>query len=276
MNFRITDLLNFKEVAISRTMREAAIRLEITPPALSESISRLESDIGGKLFYRSRSGVTLTPFGRKLYEKAKTAITSLQEIDTFKSRFSGSIGGQVTIGCHPVIGSYFLPKALSDLKDLSPGFQLQLKHGLSREIQTGIQQGKIDVGIVVNAVQSPDLVMRKLVTDRVTVWSSKDGQKDRVFGDLNLNQTQSILNKWTEAPVNRIDSDSLELIARLTQKGLGCGILPERTVRLTAPELVQVKNAPVFNDIFYLIYRPEFGRNEFEKSVLNCLKASVS
>lgn len=275
MNFRITDLLNFKEVATSRTMREAAIKLEITPPALSESISRLEIDLGGKLFYRSRSGVTLTPFGRRLFEKSKIAIKTLQEIDNFKSGQPESVSGQVTIGCHPLVGAYFLPRALSDLKKLSPGFQLHLKHGLSREIQTEIQQGKIDVGIVVNAVQSPDLVMRKITTDKVAVWSAKESEKNKVFCNLNLNQTQSILNKWTEAPTNRVDSDSIELIARLTQQGFGYGILPERTVQLIAPELVQIKNTPIFNDILYLVHRPEFGRSEFERSVLNCLKASA-
>lgn len=61
MKYRMTDLRNFVEASSCPTIMQAAQKLEISQPALSESIKRLESDLGYLLFYRSRTGIKLTP-----------------------------------------------------------------------------------------------------------------------------------------------------------------------------------------------------------------------
>src|SRR5258708_7366724 len=106
MNFRMNDLHNFMTVSESKTMREAALKLGITQPALSESMKRLESDLKEILLYRAKTGTTLTPTGEVVYAKARSAISFLSEIEgvhlpdtTFGMR-------TITIGCHPTVASY--------------------------------------------------------------------------------------------------------------------------------------------------------------------------
>ena len=77
MNFRMNDLENFIATAHCRTLSESATRLEITQPALSESIKRLESDLSEILFFRSRAGIALTPSGRNVLELAQSAVSRL-------------------------------------------------------------------------------------------------------------------------------------------------------------------------------------------------------
>lgn len=276
MNFRITDLKNFVEIATSRTMREGADKLGITQPALSESIKRLEQDLGEVLFYRSRSGIALTPGGQKNLKLAREALASLDSLGANRAHGDSRL---ITIGCHPTIASYFLPKAFRAIQKENPSYQVRLSHDLSRTIQTGVQQGMIDVGIVVNAVPSPDLIVRQLAQDEVCIWRSthvQDQVTDKVFCNLALFQTQALLRKWKDRPANVIDTDSLELIVRFVNEGLGYGIVPARAVALlNAKNCEPVPKTPAFNDTISIVYRPEFGKHPAEKAIVENLKKSV-
>lgn len=276
MRFRLNDVKNFLEVAQCRTMSEAAQKLGISQPALSESIKRLETDLQETLLYRTRAGVTLTPNGHEVHTKAKNAWTFLSEIEMIHEP-TGRYGSRViTVGCHPLVASYCLPAALQRLQLKTPDYKINLRHDLSRSIQTEIQQGRIDLGIVVNPSPSPDIIIRKIGSDEFAVWTAQGGSEDRIFCNLELVQSQSILRKWKHPPLNRVDTDSLELIVRLTESGLGFGILPARAVHLLGARLRRVDSTPVFKDTISLLYRPEFGKSKVERELIDALTDSIA
>ena len=277
MDFRITDLRNFFEIATSRTMREGAEKLGISQPALSESIKRLEEDLGEILLYRSRSGISMTPGGQKTLIQAKEVFKALGALGVNQTQNNVRT---ITIGCHSLIASYFLPTAFRLIQNENPNCQIQLHHDLSRNIQMEVQRGKIDVGIVVNPLPSPDLVIKQLARDEVCVWQTKKTQTarfDKVFCSLDLLQTQSILRKWKIKPSQIINTDNLELIARFINEGLGYGIIPARAIALLEMKNCEkVAGTPIFQDTISILYRPEFGKHPEEKFVIESLKRSVS
>lgn len=276
MKFRINDILNFVATSTCSTIVQSATKLEISQPALSESLKRLESDLGYTLFYRSRSGIQLTPSGRAFLVKAQNAIQALNELDFASDEENIFAGRTIVIGCHPTVAQYSIPKALSFLKAKAPDYKIELKHDLSRNIQADIQRGNIDVGVVVNPAQVPDLVIQKLAIDVVGVWSAKSNEDaDIIIGNLNLFQTQSILKKWKNKPAKIISTDSLELICRLVNERIGLGILPNRAVKLSGFQLKQVATLPTYKDEICLVYRPEFGKTPAEKMTVEALKHSI-
>ncbi|MGZ3773619.1 MAG: LysR family transcriptional regulator [Pseudobdellovibrionaceae bacterium] len=275
MTFRVTDLKNFVECSQCNTMSVAARKLGITQPSLSESIKRLEADLRVKLFYRSRSGIKLTPNGRNVFENARLALSSLVNVESSCEDNALFKGRVITIGCHPVVASYSLPSALHMLSKKSPDYKVFLKHGSSRNIQALIQMGQIDVGIVINPTAVPDLIIRKLAYDEVCVWSA-DKKTDKLICHMELFQTQYILRKWKNHPVEIIDTESLELAVRLVEKGIGYGIIPERAVKLLGANLKKHKELPQYKDSICLVYRPEFGKNLFEKEVITALLKSLT
>ena len=272
MNFRMNDLENFIEVAACKTMSEAAKKLGISQPALSESIKRLESDLGEVLLYRARSGITLTPAGNAICSTAKNAISLLLGIEAIQKSGPNFGSRTITIGCHPTVASYFLPGALKRLEKVAPDYKIILKHDLSRNIQSEIQQGLIDIGIVVNPSPSPDLVIREIGKDEVAVWGAKNARRDKVFCSLDLVQTQSILRKWKGQPVTKINTNSLELIVRLVEAGLGLGIVPTCTVNLLGAHIQKLDSTPVYQDSIHIVYRPEFGKSQIEHEVVRALR----
>lgn len=275
MNFRMKDLENFAATAVCSTMGEAARRLGVSQPALSESIQRLEGDLRASVFYRSRSGIELTPRGRLFLGKVKSLLHSAQELE-FLEKDRVVFGGQsISIGCHVTVASYSLPPMFAILKNAAPDFQIELRHDLSRNIQFEVQRGRLDVGIVINPVQVPDLVISRLERDVVAVWESSDTNlKERIIYNPNLVQSQAILKKWKNRPLKVIETESLDLICRLVAKGLGYGIIPSRAVELSGEDIRQVKQLPIFKDEIALVYRPEFGRSSAERLLIEAIKSA--
>ena len=276
MECKVTDLKNFVIMSTSSTITDAARKLEVSQPALSESLKRLETDTGTTLFYRSRSGIQLTSTGRLFLEKAKEAIAALNSLDLSKDDSRIFSGKSISIGCHSAVARYSIPKALTILKEKAPDYKIELRHDLSRNIQMEIQRGKIDIGIIINPVPVPDIIITKLATDTVSVWTAHEGQKlDTVVCNLDLIQTQSILRKWRNKPERIISTESLELVCSLVAANIGYGIIPERVVRSSSSKLIRNDDLPKYRDEICIVYRPEFGRAFAEQLVVASLKASL-
>jgi DNA-binding transcriptional LysR family regulator len=255
---------------------EAARKLEISQPALSESLKRLEKDLGYVLFYRSRLGIKLTSSGKIFLTKAKTLVQSIENLEIVSDKENIFGGRSITIGCHPTVAQYTIPKTLSFLKKHAPDYKVELRHDLSRHIQTEIQRGNIDIGIIINAVEVPDLIIQKLAIDAFGVWATHDKETpDTIVCNLNLFQTKSILKKWKNKPSKIISTDSLELICKLVDEKIGYGIIPERAVVLSGLNLKGLKLLPSFKDEICLVYRPEFGKSPFEKMAITALKEAI-
>ncbi|MEK2644134.1 LysR family transcriptional regulator [Bdellovibrio sp. BCCA] len=263
---------NFVEMALCETIVQCANKLEISQPALSESLKRLEHDLGCTLFYRSRSGIQLTPTGKIMLNKAQTALRALSDLDIATDKENIFAGRTIIIGCHATVAQYSIPKALKHLKSVAPDYKIELRHDLSRNIQSEIQKGTIDVGIVINPVRVPDLVITPIATDVVGVWAHKSSKNlDTIICNPDLFQTQSILKKWKDKPRNIISTESLELICRLVNEEIGFGILPERAVHLFSGPLKQLEKLPVYKDEIALVYRPEFGKVPSERLTIEAL-----
>ncbi len=276
MKFRLNDISHFIETSSCKTIVQASHKLEISQPALSESLKRLESDLGYTLFYRSRTGIQLTPSGKLFLEKAKIALSYLHELDIKNDQSEIFANRTISVGCHTTVAQYSIPKALKFLKEKAPDFKIELKHDLSRNIQTEIQNGRIDIGLVINPVEVPDLIIQKLDYDKISVWSHPQvDESDTLICNPQLFQTQSILKKWKNKPHKIIATDSLELICRLTHEKIGYGVIPERAVLLSHNHLKVHNHLPTYKDEICLVYRPEFGKIACEKLVIDSLKSAI-
>ena len=144
---------------------------------------------------------------------------------------------------------------------------IHLTHSHSRDIQNMIQNGQIDIGIVVNPIHNPDLIIKRVFYDKIAIWCPqlKTFKKDQFIADLGLSQVQHILRSWKNAPSQHISSSDFQIIGELVETGLGFGILPERFVLREKLRLKRVFPHNFFKDEISLVYRPEFGKNLSER-----------
>lgn len=276
------DISNFVEVASTLNVSRAAERLGISQPTLSLSIQRLESELGVPVLVRSKRGVALTQAGKQLLIHSKQLMQSWEQIRGHALASIHEIQGSFTIGCHPSVGLCTLSSFLPALMRKHHNLHISLKHDLSRKIAEGVISAGIDIGIVVNPVKHPDLIIHKLYDDEVTFWY---GPSDKtileqykkgegiLLCDMELNQSQQLLKQLKSLDINfsrTIASSSLEVITDLTAQGCGIGIIPSHVAALSKAPIKKVPKAPVFNDEICLIFRVE---NKNVKSIQSISQA---
>ncbi len=264
-----SDLCYFVEVANTLNISRAAERAGISQPSLTLAMQRLEEAIGAPLLSRNKAGVTLTQPGKQLLEHAKQLLQLWEQVKRQALASLNEIQGSYTIGCHPSVGLYSLGKFLPELLRQYSDLNIKLVHDLSRKIVEGVISFSIDLGLAVNPIQHPDLVIRKICEDEVTFWSANCIQ-DRLKFNLNtatlicdpeLLQVQVLLkklNKQGNKFKRIIPSSNLEVITMLVASGCGIGILPTRVAHtLQDQKLQKMENFPCVQDEICLLYRLE-------------------
>jgi len=258
-----TEIQYFLEIYQTQHISNAAIRLAITQPTLTQSLQKLEEKLGVALFHRTRQGAVPTAAGKSFYQKARTLLENWKEVSDGVLSAKTELQGKFRVGCHSSVGSYTIPALLEGLEKKAPLIEISLTHDFSRKITEKIISFELDLAFVINPVKHPDLVLKKLGEDTVTFWKKKGATKipKRIFADLNLTQVQSLLSKSQRSQFDGwqlIESTSLELIRTMTLSGQGIGIIPTRIANADHQDLqIYDSNLPVFKDEIYLAYRKE-------------------
>ena len=76
----LTQLKYFLEVAQTQHVTKSAEKLHIAQPALTQSIKRLEDELGSPLFAQKGRGIILNPYGHYFYKKLKPLVDNLSAL----------------------------------------------------------------------------------------------------------------------------------------------------------------------------------------------------
>jgi DNA-binding transcriptional LysR family regulator len=268
MSITFRDLENFITVAKSRTLSEASEKLDMAQPSLSLGIKKLEKELGVPLFTRGRTGIKLTPQGKMALPQAESALKILFQIKGTPDQL------RFRIGCHPSVGMFLLGEFLRSMHHVAPKLDLDIVNGSSHEINKKVAQGEIDFGLVMNPLPIPGLVTRFIGEDEVQVWESKNRYQDRLIYNPDMIQATSILSRWKDAPVARVEVPNLELITHLVASGAGMGIIPGQVVKAQRHTLRPVPHTPSYRDRLAVVCYPEIIKSKEGKIFFEELKKS--
>lgn len=274
-----TDLKYFLELSKTLHLTRAAERLAVTQPTLSHSLKRLENEIGCELFLRSKKGLSLTSAGERLKNSAGELLYRWDEIKASALSEVQDEQGVIRLGCHTAVAQYVLKEFMPDFLQNYPQIQIQLAHGLSRHMTEQVVSAGLDAAFAVNPAEHPDLIIKEICHDEVSLWRAQGCRNDDVLlVDSNLLQSQSILTRLQKKGLRFkrvIESGSLEVICNLVANRVGYGIVPSRVVKqYEHHKLEKVKDAPVFNDRICLVYKNEFRRLKRGEAFIKSVRAA--
>jgi Transcriptional regulator len=147
--FDLRQLRYFVEVAETLSFTQAAQRLHISQPPLSQQIQALEADLGVRLLDRNRRRVALTEPGRIFLAEAKAILARAESARTVVTEAAAGFTGQLRLAYAVSISFHrALPETLLRFSHAAPGVSLHLV-----EMPTGAQydallSGQIDVGLL--------------------------------------------------------------------------------------------------------------------------------
>jgi DNA-binding transcriptional LysR family regulator len=146
MDFR--RLRYFVAVAEDLHFTNAAARLHLAQPALSQAIRQLEAELGATLLHRTRREVKLTYAGTVLLHDAKKLLSDVEFLERrVKAAEEGSIGvlrlGYVD---NALYGA--LPQLLRAISTASPGVTVVLRPMSSAAMLVALEEDTLDIGLL--------------------------------------------------------------------------------------------------------------------------------
>ncbi|MGN1164501.1 MAG: LysR substrate-binding domain-containing protein [Candidatus Ornithospirochaeta sp.] len=136
------------EIAKCRSISRAAEVLCITQSTLSQYLSKVESDIGVKLFDRQRNGMSLTPAGVLYVETSKRMLQEKKELYNEIADITKGQTGSFTVGITPHWGSMVIASIMGKFRSVYPGVTIKIKEDTSEPLARSLQEGSIDMAIM--------------------------------------------------------------------------------------------------------------------------------
>jgi LysR family cyn operon transcriptional activator len=161
----VRHLRYFLAVAEAGSFSRAADRLGISQPSISQQIRDLESGLRIPLFQRRGKRILLTPNGVAFRGHARAILRQLEICLEELGGAPGQLRGMLHLGVVPILNVALVPRLIGLFTAGHPGISLTVEEISSTEIETALEEGRMDVGLGFVTRHSPHLRYERLCTD---------------------------------------------------------------------------------------------------------------
>lgn len=166
----LEQLIYFAKVAELEHMSKAAEELNLSQPALSVSIRRLEEELGVRLFERKGRNIVLNDYGKVFLEFALPAIKESQRVKAQLDEMKRKENSWVRISMPPV---YSFPNLQKHLYAAFPDTMIELKSGRVSEMFSLLRDKEIDFCIIGAMLCEDARIHMQTITDDVMVMITR-------------------------------------------------------------------------------------------------------
>jgi DNA-binding transcriptional LysR family regulator len=167
---QFSALATFVRVIDAGSLSGAARSLPSSLTSVSRQISALEERYGTPLLLRTTRRLALTDDGRILYERAKSILGELREVEATLSRGRQQPSGRIRISAPTLMGRHLVAPLLADFLRRYPSFAVDLLL-----VDRAVDMVEEDIHLALRIGRLPDsqLVARKLADLRMIVCASR-------------------------------------------------------------------------------------------------------
>jgi len=163
--------LHSLEVLIQQgSFGRAADHLNISQPALSMQIQRLEELCGGALVQRSSRPLKLTPFGEQFLPLAQPILRRFEDLEDWLQDAQSTVSGPLRLAAIPTIAPYCLPTVLPAFHAQFPEVQLHVSELPTEQLLEALLQERLDVGLMALPVAHRLTHLKVLPLWNETLW----------------------------------------------------------------------------------------------------------
>lgn len=127
------------------TLTAAADALNVSQPALTQTLSGLEARLGAPLFDRARRRLEFTDLGRRVLERARRLLREADDLETEVEAFRAGSAGDLRLGVGPFVETALLPDALARFFAAGRQVRLQVRSGASAALLAQLDSGRLDL-----------------------------------------------------------------------------------------------------------------------------------
>jgi len=183
----------FYETARFESFSKAAKSLYISQSAISQCINGLESDLGVKLFVRSRRGVTLTKEGLLLFGKVENAMQSIEQGETLLNRLHHLQSGSLVIAAGDTITTHYLLPYLEEFHKAYPDIRIEMANSYSSHMISMVKEGKAEIAFVNLPIEDDELIIEELMEIHDIFVSGADFNRKKSYSWEEISKEELIL-----------------------------------------------------------------------------------
>ena len=246
-----TDHLHYIiEVSEQGTIAKAAEKLHVSHSAISQAITSLESELGLKIFKRSRSGSICTEEGKAVIKLSLEIVSKLIEMRNLGQEHT-MLKGELKIAASSIYFSTFLPDLIHSFRKDFPKVQIEIQENETHTIIEAMKNNLFDIGLVLGTdetlrVDDPRISLEVLLQSNVMVCVSKHSTLayNKTIGPEELIRQPLVIRneKFAERFWNKLFldygegnvvlySNNHDVIKQLIASNLATGIFTEYWIR---------------------------------------------
>lgn len=161
------QLAAFCEVVERRSFSEAAQRLGVTQPAVSQQVRALEQRLGTQLLDRSGRRVEPTEAGLRLYRGAQKLLQLEEQVLGELAEPEGPLRGTLELGASTGPASVVLPGLLCEFQRENPELRVELSVSDTQSVVELVADRRLELGIVGAARRHRSVTFERFFTDEV-------------------------------------------------------------------------------------------------------------
>lgn len=254
----------FLRIAECGSISKACAVLNITQPALSRQLQKLEHELGVELFERTASGMRLTAFGESLVTHAQTIVRAQKSAALDIGRLRQTLKGHITFGVS--ITSNLLPLATIDVLSRHPALRLTIVEERPHVLIDKVRRKEMEFALCTSALvdtDDPSIATRPLFVDERLVvaaashpfFSREPNDYASLLNDLWILPSAGFVREWLEglfaqvglaAPIPQVETNSTTQMINAVESQRFMSVMPatamrrqldQGVVRAVAPEL---------------------------------------
>ncbi|WP_155592561.1 LysR family transcriptional regulator [Lysinibacillus cavernae] len=239
----LRDLKAFMAVVEHGSFTKAANETFVSQPSLSKSIKKLEETLHVELLNRSTRNVEVTDAGSVVFQQGQKIMHAVQELHILLDDLLNIKTGSIKLGIPPLIGTLFFPEIARNFHQQYPEVHLELVERGAKMVETLVENGEVDMGIVVLPADERKFTVQSFVEDQFFVFMNEShpfAQQDCIALQDLRNETfilfaeeftlHDYIIKSCESigftPIVGYKSSQWDLIVELVSSNLGVTLLP--------------------------------------------------
>jgi DNA-binding transcriptional LysR family regulator len=228
MDISLRQIRSLLTIARVKSFTQAAVILNVTQPALTVQIKRLEEALGVRLFDRDTRSVELTRVARELMPAFERTLQDLDAALGSARDIASQVRGVVRLAALPSVAAGTLPDAIRSFRDQRPNVMFDLKDVIASQVLALVRSEEVDFGVMGGAVGALDVETVFESEDRLHVVHPKGhaiARAKRVTPET-LAEFPLVLMHPDTSVRAIVDAIYMMTAVAMVRAGLGLTILP--------------------------------------------------
>lgn len=147
MKLNIEKLRVVAQVGRVGSMTAAARSLHLTPSAVSQTVQRVEGEVGLSLLERRRHGMVLTAAGEMVLHRVTLIEAQVALLESDLNAVADGRSGRVSLGVFPTLASSLLPQVVTEFRHLHPDIALNVRSARLTTLRNLVTTGELDLAV---------------------------------------------------------------------------------------------------------------------------------